>query len=333
VVSGIVMAFQFGTNWSVLSKMSGPVQGPLLMYETFTAFMLEASFFGVLIFGRSRVPPWFYLFSTAMVALGTTFSAFWIMVNNSWMQVPTGYVVENGMFVPNDWTSIIQNAAHEDANIIFGAVLDENMGDEVKITVIATGFRQEEMPLRRERMLAEPALPTYRQDVPIQRYSIPKPPAARFASETANELDVKPAGSPTPAPAAPPEEPAAAPEEKQQAAPVIMDTLIPVRASVFDDDFFRSARDQEMQRAESPRSFAVTPPSPERAPEPPRMDEHDFLLSVDVKQVAPRSASSWESGVAEPVVRNPPFATAHSVETEQRESDELDIPAFLRRNH
>src|SRR5713101_2897056 len=110
VVSGIVMAFQFGTNWSVLSKMSGPIQGPLLMYETFTAFMLEASFFGVLIFGRSRVPPWFYLVSTAMVALGTTFSAFWIMVNNSWMQVPTGYVVENGTFVPNDWTKIIFNS-------------------------------------------------------------------------------------------------------------------------------------------------------------------------------------------------------------------------------
>ena len=79
VVSGIVMAFEFGTNWSVLSKMSGPIQGPLLLYETFTAFMLEATFFGVLIFGRSRVPPWFYLFSTAMVALGTTLSAFWIM--------------------------------------------------------------------------------------------------------------------------------------------------------------------------------------------------------------------------------------------------------------
>ena len=73
VVSGIVMAFQFGTNWSELAKMSGPIQGPLLMYETFTAFMLEATFFGVLIFGRSRVPPWFYLFSIAMVGLGTTF--------------------------------------------------------------------------------------------------------------------------------------------------------------------------------------------------------------------------------------------------------------------
>jgi cytochrome d ubiquinol oxidase subunit I len=107
VVSGIVMAFEFGTNWSVLSKVSGPIQGPLLSYETFTAFMLEATCFGVLVFGRSRVPAWFYLFSTAMVALGTTFSAFWIMVNNSWMQVPVGYVLENGAFVPNDWTKII----------------------------------------------------------------------------------------------------------------------------------------------------------------------------------------------------------------------------------
>src|SRR5271166_4434260 len=107
VVSGIVMAFQFGTNWSVLARMSGPIQGPLLSYETFTAFFLEASFFGILLFGRPRVPPWFYLFSTAMVALGTTLSAFWILVNNSWMQAPVGYVIENGQFVPNDWAKII----------------------------------------------------------------------------------------------------------------------------------------------------------------------------------------------------------------------------------
>src|SRR5258707_3679992 len=110
VVSGLVMAFQFGTNWSVLSKMSGPIQGPLLSFETFWAFTLEAGFFGVLIFGRKRVLPRFYLFSTAMVALGTTLSAFWIMVNNSWMQVPVGYVVENGFFVPDDWTKIIFNS-------------------------------------------------------------------------------------------------------------------------------------------------------------------------------------------------------------------------------
>ena len=107
VVSGIVMAFEFGTNWSELSRISGPIQGPLLTYETFTAFALEGSFFGVLLFGRQRVAPWFYLFSTAMVALGTTFSAFWIMVNNSWMQAPVGYVVENGAFVAVDWSTII----------------------------------------------------------------------------------------------------------------------------------------------------------------------------------------------------------------------------------
>ncbi|MGM5028284.1 cytochrome ubiquinol oxidase subunit I [Tardiphaga sp. 862_B3_N4_1] len=109
VVSGVVMGFQFGTNWSVLSKMSGPIQGPLLSYETFTAFMLEASFFGILVFGRSRVRPGVYLFAAAMVALGTALSAFWIMVNNSWMQVPVGYVEQDGMFVPTDWGQIVVN--------------------------------------------------------------------------------------------------------------------------------------------------------------------------------------------------------------------------------
>ncbi len=107
VVSGIVMAFQFGTNWDVMARVSGPIQGVLLSYETFTAFFLEASFFGILLLGRPRVAPWFYLFSTGMVALGTTLSAFWIMANNSWMQVPVGYVVQNGVFVPNEWSRII----------------------------------------------------------------------------------------------------------------------------------------------------------------------------------------------------------------------------------
>jgi cytochrome d ubiquinol oxidase subunit I len=107
VVSGIVMAFEFGTNWSELSRASGPIQGPLLTYETFTAFFLEASFFGILLFGRTRVAPSFYLFSTSMVALGTTLSAFWIMVNNSWMQVPVGYEMQNGVFIPVDWAKIL----------------------------------------------------------------------------------------------------------------------------------------------------------------------------------------------------------------------------------
>jgi cytochrome bd ubiquinol oxidase subunit I len=107
VVSGIVMAFEFGTNWSRLSESTGPIQGPLLSYETFTAFALEASFFGILIFGRPRVSPALYFFSTLMVALGTTFSAFWIMVNNSWMQAPVGFDLQNGVYVPTDWFAII----------------------------------------------------------------------------------------------------------------------------------------------------------------------------------------------------------------------------------
>jgi len=107
VVAGVVMAFELGTNWSEFSRMTGPIQGVLLSYETFTAFCLEAGFFGVLVFGRDRVPPWFFLFSAAMVALGTTLSAFWILVNNSWMQAPVGYVVENGQYVANDWAKII----------------------------------------------------------------------------------------------------------------------------------------------------------------------------------------------------------------------------------
>src|SRR5215813_5878693 len=109
VVTGVVMAFQIGTNWSAWSKMTGPIQGPMLLYESFTAFALEAGFFGVLLFGRNKVRPGFYLFATAMVALGTMFSAFWIMVNNSWMQVPVGYSMENGVFAPQSWFDIIFN--------------------------------------------------------------------------------------------------------------------------------------------------------------------------------------------------------------------------------
>jgi len=110
VVTGIVMAFQFGTNWSELSRISGPIQGPLLSYETFTAFYLEASFFGIVLFGRSRVPPWLYMLSTVMLALGTSLSAFWIMANNSWMQVPAGYVMRNGVATPTDWSRILFNS-------------------------------------------------------------------------------------------------------------------------------------------------------------------------------------------------------------------------------
>ncbi|HUO53519.1 MAG TPA: cytochrome ubiquinol oxidase subunit I, partial [Rhodoblastus sp.] len=107
VVSGIVMAFQFGTNWSVLSERTGSIQGPLLGYEAFTAFLLEASFFGVMLLGRDRTPRWFYFFSCCMVALGTMSSSYWILANNSWMQVPFGHAVIDGKIVPSDWKAIL----------------------------------------------------------------------------------------------------------------------------------------------------------------------------------------------------------------------------------
>jgi cytochrome d ubiquinol oxidase subunit I len=106
VVTGVVMAFQFGTNWSVLAQKTGSIQGPLLGYEAFTAFMLESTFFGVMLLGRNRVSPRFYFFACCMVSLGTMFSSFWILANNSWMQVPLGHTIVDGKIIPADWWAI-----------------------------------------------------------------------------------------------------------------------------------------------------------------------------------------------------------------------------------
>jgi cytochrome bd ubiquinol oxidase subunit I len=107
VVTGIVMAFQFGTNWGVMAERTGSIQGPLLGYEGFTAFMLEATFFGVLLLGRDRVSPRFYFVACCMVTLGTMFSSFWILANNSWMQVPVGHTIVDGRIIPADWWAIV----------------------------------------------------------------------------------------------------------------------------------------------------------------------------------------------------------------------------------
>jgi cytochrome d ubiquinol oxidase subunit I len=109
VVSGIVMPFQFGTNWSRLSDSAGDIIGPLLAYEGLTAFFLESAFLGVLLFGRKLVPPWAHFASAVVVAAGTLFSSFWILATNSWMQTPTGYEVVDGRFLPADWTQVIFN--------------------------------------------------------------------------------------------------------------------------------------------------------------------------------------------------------------------------------
>ena len=109
VVSGIVMPFQFGTNWSRYSDATADIVGPLMAYEGLTAFFLEAGFLGVLLFGRKRVPPFAHLIAAIMVAAGTLFSTFWILAVNSWMQTPTGYVIEAGRFLPQDWWQVIFN--------------------------------------------------------------------------------------------------------------------------------------------------------------------------------------------------------------------------------
>jgi cytochrome bd ubiquinol oxidase subunit I len=109
VVSGIVMPFQFGTNWSRFSDTAANVIGPLVAYEGLTAFFLEASFLGVLLFGRKLVPPWAHFFAAAMVAVGTLFSSFWILALNSWMQTPAGYELVDGRFHALDWTAVIFN--------------------------------------------------------------------------------------------------------------------------------------------------------------------------------------------------------------------------------
>jgi cytochrome d ubiquinol oxidase subunit I len=110
VVSGIVMSYQFGTNWSVFSDKAGPVIGPLMGYEVLSAFFLEAGFLGVMLFGEKRVGPGLHYFATLMVAVGTLISATWILSVNSWMQTPAGFSINAaGQFVPEDWWAVIFN--------------------------------------------------------------------------------------------------------------------------------------------------------------------------------------------------------------------------------
>ncbi len=110
VVSGIVMSYQFGTNWAAFSDKTGPVLGPLMAYEVLTAFFLEAGFLGVMLFGLKRVGPKLHFLATMMVATGTLISAFWILSANSWMQTPAGYAMNAaGQFIAADWFKLIFN--------------------------------------------------------------------------------------------------------------------------------------------------------------------------------------------------------------------------------
>jgi cell division protein FtsZ len=265
----------------------------------------------------------------------------------------------------NEASSIIQNAAHEDANIIFGAVLDESMGDEVKITVIATGFRQQETQQRRERMLDQATLPTIRYEVPIaprstmarvpvpEPVSVPEPPpAALQTAESVPETIPAPNVEPNPQPSAQPLAPhvadalaalrearqaveqahaaefATEPVEEARVKPEGSSEpeLVPVSASVFDDDFFRSVtRDRigEVYPYEPPARAYEAPAKPTgftetREPQEPR--------SFRMPYPEAENGGANEYPVSEPVVRSPLFSSFVA------EPDELDIPAFLRRS-
>jgi cytochrome bd ubiquinol oxidase subunit I len=147
VVSGIVMPFQFGTNWSRFSDVAANVIGPLMAYEGLTAFFLEASFLGVLLFGRNLVPPWAHFFAAVMVAVGTLFSSFWILALNSWMQTPAGYEIIDGRFHARDWL-----------DVIFNPSFPYRLAHVVTAFLLTTGFVVTSVAafhLRRRRAMAE----------------------------------------------------------------------------------------------------------------------------------------------------------------------------------
>jgi cytochrome bd ubiquinol oxidase subunit I len=137
VVSGIVLSYQFGTNWSRYSVVVGNVVAPLIGYEVLTAFFLEASFLGVMLFGWKRVPPWLHVLSAIIVAVGTAISAFWILSANSWMQTPAGHEVRDGIAYPVDWLAVIFNPSfiYRLAHMLTAAYLTTSL------VVLAVGAR------------------------------------------------------------------------------------------------------------------------------------------------------------------------------------------------
>jgi cytochrome d ubiquinol oxidase subunit I len=137
VVSGIVLSYQFGTNWSRFSEITGNVIGPVIGYEVLTAFFLEATFLGVMLFGGDRVPKWLHAMSAVIVAAGTALSAFWILSANSWMQTPAGFEMRNGIAYPVSWFHIVFNPSfpYRFAHMLLAAYLTTSL------VVLAVGAR------------------------------------------------------------------------------------------------------------------------------------------------------------------------------------------------
>ena len=137
VVSGIVLSYQFGTNWSRFAEVAGSVIAPLIGFEVLTAFFLEATFLGIMLFGWNRVPAWLHVLATCVVAFGTFMSAFWILSANSWMQTPAGFEMRDGVAYPLDWLEIIFNPSflHRLPHMLLAAYLTTSL------VVLAVGAR------------------------------------------------------------------------------------------------------------------------------------------------------------------------------------------------
>jgi cytochrome d ubiquinol oxidase subunit I len=153
VVSGIVMPFQFGTNWSRSSYATANIISPMLAYEGLTAFFLESAFLGVLLFGRHLVPRWVHFFAALMVAAGTLFSSFWILSTNSWMQTPAGYELVDGRFMPKDWLQIVFNPSFPTrlGHTVIGFYVTTGF---VVLSVAAWFLRQRRFVMEARRMLS-----------------------------------------------------------------------------------------------------------------------------------------------------------------------------------
>lgn len=137
VVSGVVLSYQLGTNWSRFSEVVGNTIGPLFGYEVLTAFFLEASFLGIMLFGWNRFPPWLHTTASVIVAIGTALSGFWILAANSWMQTPAGFELRDGITYPVDWSDIIFNPSfpYRFAHMMIATYLTTSL------VVLATGAR------------------------------------------------------------------------------------------------------------------------------------------------------------------------------------------------
>jgi cytochrome d ubiquinol oxidase subunit I len=166
VVSGVVLSYEIGTNWSGLTAVAGNILGPLLGYEVLTAFFLEAGFLGIMLFGWDRVGPKLHFFATLMVAVGTLLSTFWILAANSWMQTPAGFEIRNGIFFPVDWWEVIFNPSF--VNRLLHMVIASYLTTAFVLAGVAAWYLVEKRFIEQSRIMFSMALGLIAVIAPLQ---------------------------------------------------------------------------------------------------------------------------------------------------------------------